>query len=75
MFSLSAPNVPMKRMMSVKPERRMAKKRRRDMDEDRSKVPGIIAKERMLLKDEKGFEAKWDMPSNDLKGDIYDFLS
>ena len=45
----------MQRMMSVKPERRMAKKRKRDMDEDRSQVPGIIAKERMLLKDEKGF--------------------
>ena len=45
----------MQRFMSVKPERRMAKKRKRDMDEDRSQVPGIIAKERMLLKDEKGF--------------------
>ena len=64
----------MQRFMSVKPERRMAKKRKREVDEDRSLMEGIIQNERMLLKDEKGFVAKWGMPSNDLKGDIYDFL-
>ena len=52
----------------------MAKKRKREVDEDRSLMEGIIQNERMLLKDEKGFVAKWGMPSNDLKGDIYDFL-
>ena len=33
----------------------MAKKRKREVDEDRSLVEGIIENERMLLKDEKGF--------------------
>ena len=75
MFSISAPNVSMQRFMSVKPERRMAKKRKREVDEDRSLVEGIIRNERMLLKDEKGFVAKWGMPSNELKGDLKDLLS
>ena len=60
----------MQRMLSV----RMPKKRKRELDEDRSLVEGFIKNQRMLLKDEKGFEAKWGMSSNDLKGDIYDFL-
>ena len=71
MFSISAPNVSMQRFMSV----RMAKKRKREVDEDRSLVEGIIQNERMLLKDEKGFVAKWGMPSNELKGDLKDLLS
>ena len=53
MFSISAPNVSMQRFMSV----RMAKKRKREVDEDRSLMEGIIQNERMLLKDEKGFVA------------------
>ena len=75
MFSISAPNVSMQRMMSVKPERRMAKKRKRELGEDRSLVEGIVENERMRLKDEKGFVAQWGMPSNELKGDLNDFLS
>ena len=71
MFPISAPNVSMQRMLSV----RMPKKRKREVDEDRSLVEGIIRNERMLLKDEKGFVAKWGMPSNELKGDLKDLLS
>ena len=48
----------MKRMVSVKTERRMAKKRKRDLDEDRSQIEGVIENERMLAKDEDGFVAK-----------------
>ena len=51
MFPISAPNVSMQRMLSV----RMPKKRKRELDEDRSLVEGIIKNQRMLLKDEKGF--------------------
>jgi len=58
-------------MLSV----RMPKKRKRELDEDRSLVEGIIKNERMLLKDEKGFVDKWGMPSNELKGDLKDLLS
>ena len=71
MFSISAPNVSMQRMLSV----RMPKKRKRELDEDRSLVEGIIKNQRMLLKDEKGFVDKWGMPSNELKGDLKDLLS
>ena len=71
MFPISAPNVSMQRMLSV----RMPKKRKRELDEDRSLVEGIIKNERMLLKDEKGFVDKWGMPSNELKGDLKDLLS
>ena len=71
MFPISAPNVSMQRMLSV----RMPKKRKRELDEDRSLVEGIIKNQRMLLKDEKGFVDKWGMPSNELKGDLKDLLS
>ena len=65
----------MKRMVSVKTERRMAKKRKRDLDEDRSQIEGVIENERMLAKDEDGFVAKYGMPSNELKEDLYDYYS